>query len=108
MAITLKIDGIELWFLYTALFCNVIHLCVKFEVTSFYTLEVMHRTKIHSTNFKRAITRNKNGKGLKFLYTALLLNVIYLWLKFEVTSFHTLEVMPHTKIPSKNLQRAIT
>ena len=46
-------------FLYTALFCNVIYLCVQFEVTSFYTLEVMPRTKIHSKNFKRAITQKK-------------------------------------------------
>ena len=31
---------------------------------------------------------------------ALLLNVIYLYVKFEVTSFYTLEVMPRTKIQS--------
>ena len=31
-------------------------LCVKFEVTSFYTLEVMARTKIQSKNLERAIT----------------------------------------------------
>ena len=47
-AITPKIAGIELWFLYDAHFCNVIYLCVKFEGTSFYTLEVMPWTKIHS------------------------------------------------------------
>ena len=43
-AITPKIDGKE--FLYTALVLNVIYLCVKCEVGSFYTLEVMARTKI--------------------------------------------------------------
>ena len=34
---------------------NVIYLCVKFEVTSFYTSEVMARTKIRSKNLERAI-----------------------------------------------------
>ena len=56
----LKVDGKELWFLYSALFCNVINVCVKFEVTSFYTSEVMPRTKIHSKNFKMVITGNRN------------------------------------------------
>ena len=32
----------------------------------------------------------------------------YLYVKFEVNSFYTLEVMPQTKIQSKNLQREIT
>ena len=63
-AITLKFDGIEIWVLYTALFCNVIYLCVKFEVTSFHTLEVMPRTKIYSKQFKQAITQNRNGTEL--------------------------------------------
>ena len=49
--------GIELWFLYTTLLLNVINMCVKSEVTSFYTLEVMPRTKIHNKNLQRAITR---------------------------------------------------
>ena len=39
-------------------------------------------------------------KELWFLHTALLLNVIYLYVKFEVTSFYTLEIMPWTKIQS--------
>ena len=56
-AITPKIAGIQLWFLYIALVLNVIYLCVKFEVTSFYTLEVIARTKIHSKNLERAISR---------------------------------------------------
>ena len=51
----------ELWFLLTALLLNVIYLYVKFEVTSFYTLEVMPQTKIHSRNLRRVITRNRNG-----------------------------------------------
>ena len=56
-AMTQKIDGIELWFLYIAFVLNVIYLCVKFEVTSFYTLEVMARTKIHIKNLEKAITQ---------------------------------------------------
>ena len=32
-------------------------LCEMFEVSSFYTLEVMARTKIHSKDLERAITR---------------------------------------------------
>ena len=51
-----KIAGIELWFLHTALVLNVIYPCVKFEVTSSYTLEVMPLTKIHNNNLQRAIT----------------------------------------------------
>ena len=34
------------------------------------------------------------------LHTALLLNVIYLYVKFEVTIFYSLEVMAWTKIQS--------
>ena len=51
-----KIDVAELWFLHTGLVLNVIYSCVKFKVTSLYTLEVMARTNIHSKNLERAIT----------------------------------------------------
>ena len=47
-AITPKIAGIELWFLYTALLHNLTdltYLCTKFEVTSFNTFEVMPLTR---------------------------------------------------------------
>ena len=47
-AITPKIAGIELWFLYTALLLNVIYLSINSKVNTFYTLEVMPRTKIRS------------------------------------------------------------
>ena len=40
-------------FLYTAIVVNVIYLCVKFEVTRFYTLEVMPRTKIAHCTFPK-------------------------------------------------------
>ena len=68
----------------------------------------MPRTKIHSKNLQKAITRQLNEIELWFLHTALLPNVIYMYMKFEDTNFYTLEVMPRTKIQSENLQRAIT
>ena len=68
----------------------------------------MPRTKTLSKKLQRAITPNTAGIELLFLYTALVLNVIYLCVKFEVTSFYTVEVMPRTKIHSKKLQRTIT
>ena len=94
--------------MYTALLLNVIYLCVKSEVSSFYTLEVMPQTKIQSYNLQRAITRKIDGIELWFLYTALVLNVIYLCVKFEATSFYILEVIAWTNINSQNLERAIT
>ena len=57
----------------------------------------MPRTKIHSKNLQRAITPKSVGIELWFLYTALLHNVTYLCMKFEVTSFNTFEVMPRTR-----------
>ena len=48
----------HLWFLYAALFYSVIYLCVKFEITSFYTLEVMPETKNPTLKF----TKGKNSK----------------------------------------------
>ena len=74
--------GIELWFLYTALPLNVVYLYVKFEVTSFCTLEVMPQTKI-----QRAITPKIVGIELWFLYTVLLHNVTYLCMKFALILF---------------------
>ena len=41
-----------MWFLYIALVLNMIYLCMKFEVTSFYTLEVMAWTRSHSKNLE--------------------------------------------------------
>ena len=49
MVTTPKIVELELWFLYTALLLNVTYLCVKFEVTSFKTFEVMLRTRFCDT-----------------------------------------------------------
>ena len=61
---------------------------------------LMPWTKIHCRNLQGAITKKRNGIELYLLYTAVLLNVIYLCAKFEITSFYTLEVIPWTKIQS--------
>ena len=82
---------------FTSPLCD-LYLYVKFEVTSFYTLEVMPGTKIQSKNLQREITLKIDGIELWFLYTALLLNEIYMCVKSEVTSLYTLEVMPQPKI----------
>ena len=74
-----------------------IYLCVKSEGTSFYTLEVMPWTKIQSKNLQRAVTPKIVGIELWFLYTALVLNVIFWCVKFEVTSFYTLKLCPGQK-----------
>ena len=57
---TPKLAQIELWFLYTALLLNVIYLCVKFEVTSFYTFEVMPWTR-----FRDIQTDGRMDEGLR-------------------------------------------
>ena len=72
----------------------VIYLYVKFEVASFYNLEVMPQTKIQSLNLQRTINPKIGGIKLWSLYTALLHNMTYLCMKFEVTSFNTFEVIP--------------
>ena len=68
----------------------------------------MPQKTIQKWNLQRAMTPIKVGTELWFLYNALLHNVTYLCMKFEVASFDTFEVMPWTKIHSKNLQRVIT
>ena len=57
----------------------------------------MPRTKKQIENFQRAMTPKKVGIELWFLYTALLHSVTYPFMKFEVTSFNTFEVMPRTR-----------
>ena len=61
----------------------------------------MPRTKIRSKNLQREIIEKIAEIELWFLFTAFFLNEIYLWVKSEVTSFYTLEVMPQTKIRKK-------
>ena len=57
----------------------------------------MPQTKIQSQNLQRAITPKINGIQLWFLNIALLRNVTYLCMKFEVASFSMLEVMAQTR-----------
>ena len=47
--------------------------------------------------FTKAITQKIVGIEFWFLYTALLHNVTYLCMKFQVTNFNTLKVMPRTR-----------
>ena len=72
------------------------------------TMSATYPQQCPRQNLQRTLTNTIVGIELCFLYTALLFNVIYLYVKFEVTCFCTLKVMPWTKIQSKNLQRAIT
>ena len=57
----------------------------------------MPMTKIQSKNLQRAITPYIVGIEIWILYTALLNNVTYLCMKFEVISLNSFEVMPQTR-----------
>jgi len=63
-------------------------------------------TKFKYDNKQRAIT-TKNF-ALWFLSTALLLNEIYLPMKFHIDALHNFLVMLWTKFKYENEQRAIT
>ena len=58
-AITPKIVGIQLWFLYTALLHNVTYLCI----TSFYTFEVMPQTRFRDAQTDRQTGGRTDGQG---------------------------------------------
>jgi len=68
----------------------------------------MLRTKFKNENEQRAITPKVWSFELWFLCTALLLNEIYLAIKFQVSSLNTFWVMLWTKFKNENEQRAIT
>ena len=51
--LTPKIVEIQLWFLYAALLHNVTYMCLKFEVTSFNTFEVMPLTRFRDEQTDR-------------------------------------------------------
>ena len=74
MAITQKVRMAEFWFMFTRLFHNVFYQCMKFQVNSFYGLEVMTWTKIQTENYQRAITKKIRVAELWFLCIALLHN----------------------------------
>ena len=69
MAITQKVRMAEFWFMFTRLFHNVFYQCMKFQVNSFYGLEVMTWTKIQTENYQRAITKkNKGGRVMVLVH----------------------------------------
>jgi len=62
----------------------------------------------HYDNEQRSITPKICSFELWFLCTALLLNEIYLPMKFHVNALHSFKVMLRTKFKNENEQRAIT
>jgi len=107
-AITPKVWCWELWFLYTALLLNEIYLPMNFRVSSLNTFWVMLRAKFKNEYEQRAITPKVLCRELWFLCTVLLLNEIYLHMKFHISSLNTFWVMLRTKFKNENEQRAIT
>jgi len=95
-AITPKVRSFELWFLCTALLLNEIYLHMKFQVSSLNTFWDMLQTKYKNENEQRAITPKVWSFKLWFLCTALLLNDIYLPMKFHVDTLHSFKVMLRT------------
>jgi len=96
-AITPKVKCLELWFLCIALLLNEIYLPMKFQVSSLNTFRVMLWTKFKNENDQRAITPKVWSLELWFLCTALLLNEIYLPMKFHVDALLGIKVMLRTK-----------
>jgi len=94
---TPKVWCLELWFLCTALILNKIYLPMKFQVSSLNTFWVMLRTKFKNENKQRTITPKVWYLELWFLCTALLLNKIYLPIKFHVDVLQSFKVMLRTK-----------
>jgi len=70
---------------------------MKFQVSSLNTYWVMLRTKFNNKNEQRVITPRVCSFELWFLCTALLLNEIYLPMKFCVNALHSFKVMLRTK-----------
>jgi len=87
---------------------NEIYLPMKFHVDALHSFKVMLRTKFKNENEQRTINPKVWSFQLWFLCTALLLNEIYLPLKFLVSSLSTVWVMLRTKFKKENEQRAIT
>ena len=79
-AITPKIAGIELWFLFTALLYNVTYLCMKFEVNSFNTFEVMPRRRFRDAQMDARTDIRTYGQG-DFIYGGINMGIIMtLWI----------------------------
>jgi len=92
-----KLQKYYAWFLSTSLLLNEIYLPMKFQVSSLNTFWVILRTKFKNENEQRAITLKVWSFELWFLCTALLLNEIYLPMKFHVDALHSFKVMLRTK-----------
>jgi len=88
--------------------CSVIYLPIKFQVSSLNTFWVMLRTKLKNENEQRAKTPKVWSFELWFFCTAVLLNEIYLPMKFQVSSLNTFWVLLRTKFKNENEQMAIT
>ena len=80
--------------------------CRSYSPKQITLLQKILRSKFKYENQQRAITPKACHLELWFLCTALLLNEIYLPMKFQVGSLNTFRVMLRTKF--KNEQRAIT
>ena len=76
----------------TALLLNEIYLPIKVQVSSLITFWVMVRTNFKHQNEQRTITPKVLSFELWFLYTSLLLNKIYLPMKFHVEALHSFKV----------------
>ena len=96
-AITPTLCNIKLWFLCTAPPLNKIYLPMKFQVDNCNRFWVMLRTNINYVKYQRAITPTLCIIKLWFLCTALLLNMIYLPMKFHVDTTYSFCVMLRTK-----------
>ena len=59
IAVSQEMRVAELWFLCTALLHHMFYQCLKFQVDSFYNLEVMAHARIQSENKQRAITQKR-------------------------------------------------
>ena len=69
----------------------------EFQVSSLNTVWVMLQTKFKNKNEQRAITPKVWCLELWFICTALLLNEIYLPMKFYVDAMHSFKIMLRTK-----------
>jgi len=97
-AITPKVWNFELLLLCTALLLNEIYLPMTFQVDALHNFEVMLWTKFKYENKQRAITPKVWTFELWFLWTALLLNEIYLPMKFNVDALHNFKFNAPDKI----------
>ena len=107
-AVIPKVWCLELWFLCTALLLNEIYMPMKFHVNALHSFKVMLQTKFKNENEQRAISPKVWCLELWLLCTALLLNEIYLRMKFHVNALPSFKVMLQTKFKNENEQRAIT